>query len=103
MMWELIILLLIYLLSGLAALTVAGWVMVSGQFFDIDGLFLALVCLSLAAVFLGAFALSVRKGEFSQVLSKVRGRKKAAPEPAESAAPAQSERQPAKSVPSGPA
>ncbi len=91
-MRETIILLLIYLLSGLACLAVAAWTVISGQFFDIDGLFLVHVCLALAAVFLGAFGLAVWKGEFSDAISKIRKPKPAAPEqsgglPATSPAP----------------
>ena len=79
-MWETIILLMIYLVAGLLCLAVAGWGVVTGQFLEMDGLFLVLVCLSLAAVFLGAFALAVRRGEFAAVLKWLR-RPKAAPLP----------------------
>ena len=71
-MWETIILLAIYLVLGLVCLAVAGWGVVTGQFLDLDGLFLVLVCLSLAVVFLTAFALAVRRGEFAVVLKRLR-------------------------------
>ncbi len=87
-MWELIIELAIYLVISLAGLAVAAWGVVTGQFLDIDGLFLVLVCLSIAAVFLIAFALAVRKGEFAAVLAFLR-RSKPAPAPAPAAGKAQ--------------
>lgn len=74
-MWESILLLLFYLLGGLLCLAVAGWVVITGQFVDVDGLFLSLVCLTLAAVFLLAFGLAWRKGEFADVMAKLRAKK----------------------------
>ncbi len=71
-MWETIILLAIYLVLGLLCLAVAGWGVVTGQFLDVDGLFLVLVCLSLAVVFLAAFALAIRRGEFAAVMKGLR-------------------------------
>ncbi len=79
-MWETIILLVIYLIAGLLCLAVTGWGVVTGQFLEVDGLLLVLVCLSLAAVFLSAFALAVRRGEFAALLKWLR-RPKAAPLP----------------------
>ena len=78
-MWETIILLTIYLVVSLTCLVVACWVVITGQFLDIDGLLLMLVCLSLAVVFLTAFALAVRRGEFAGVLKRLRRPKPVAP------------------------
>ena len=85
-MLETIILLAIYLVVGLAGLAVAGWCVATGQFLDIDGLFLTLACLSLAVVFLAAFALAVRKGEFAEAIALLRRPK---PSPAKASAQAQ--------------
>lgn len=84
-MWEEIILLAIYVVVGLTCLAVAGWGVVTGQFLDIDGLFLVLACLSLALVFLTAFGLSVWRGEFAGVLDRLR--RSRSPTPAQSSNP----------------
>ena len=92
-MWEAIILLLIYLVVGLAGLAVAGWGVAAGQFFTMDGLFLVLVSLTLAVVFLTAFALGVRSGEFGEVLGRLR-RPKRSPAPSGAAQPDTASKEP---------
>lgn len=71
-MVETVIELAIYLVVGLGALAVAGWNVATGQFLTMDGLLLTLICLSGAAVFLGAFALAFRKGEFGDLFGRKR-------------------------------
>ena len=77
-MLETILLLLLYVVGGLVCLGVAAWTVISGQFFDIDGLMLAHICLAMAAVFFGALAIAVWKGEFREVLDWLRKPKTAA-------------------------
>jgi len=89
-MWELIIELAIYVVVSLAALAVAAWGVVTGQFLDIDGLFLVLVCLSIALVFLTAFALAVRKGDFAEAMAFLRRSKPAPAKASAQAAPSAS-------------
>src|SRR5262249_54896984 len=71
-MWETIIEMLFYLVAGLACLGTVVWAAATGQFFSLDGLFLILVCLTLAAVLLVAFALGLHSGDFQEVLSRLR-------------------------------
>ena len=71
-MWEEIVEVVFYVAGGLVCLAVAGWTAISGQLFTMDGLFLALICLTLAAVFFGAFALGVRSGDFDALLRRLR-------------------------------
>ena len=67
-MLETLLLLAAYLVLGLACMAVAGWAVITGQFLDIDGLFLALVSASIGGVFLLGFALAVWRGDFTEAL-----------------------------------
>ena len=74
-MAESIILLAIYLIMILVGLAAAAWVAASGSILSIDGMFFAAAAVTVAVVFVVAFAMSVRSGEFADVVNYIRGRK----------------------------
>lgn len=55
--------------DGLATVV---WELVNGRLFNIDGLWLALICLTLAAIFGGVLAWSIYTGELQRTLHKSR-------------------------------
>lgn len=61
-------------IMGLAAVV---WELATGRFFNIDGLWLTLISLTLAAVFGGNIAWSIYTGEFQRILHE--SRKRASP------------------------
>lgn len=69
------------LLATVIGLAIAAWEAISGRIFDIDGLWLTLISLTLAGVFGGALAWSFYTGEGQQMLRQLRkeARSKAAP------------------------
>jgi len=60
------------LLAAVIALAVVAWEIITGSVFDIDGLWLALISLTLAAVFGGSLAWSCYTGEAQQMLRRLR-------------------------------
>ncbi len=60
------------LLLGVAGLAVCAWVVVSRQFFTLDGLLLVSVSHLLSGLLVGNFAWSVRTGEVRAVLDDLR-------------------------------
>jgi len=71
-MFEELALALFCLLATLIGLAVAVWEVISGRVFDMDGLWLTLISLTLAAVFGGALAWSFHTGEGRQMLRQLR-------------------------------
>jgi len=71
-MWESIMLNALCLVLALSALGVAVWAVLSGQLFEtgIDGLFLVLVCLLLAVVFLLNPLMAIRRGWLRELLKQ---------------------------------
>jgi ABC-type nickel/cobalt efflux system permease component RcnA len=62
------------LLATVVGLAVVAWEVVSGRVFDMDGLWLTLISLTLAAVFGGSLAWSFYTGEGQQMLRQIRKR-----------------------------
>ena len=62
------------LLATVVSLAVVVWEVVSGRVFDMDGLRLTLISLTLAAVFGGSLAWSFYTGEWQQMLREFRKR-----------------------------
>jgi len=62
------------LLATAVSLAVVAWEVVSGRAFNIDGLWLTLIGLTLAAVFGGSLAWSFYTGEGQQMLRRLRKR-----------------------------
>lgn len=60
------------LLATVIGLAVSVWEVISGRIFDMDGLWLTLISLTLAAVFGGTLAWSFYIGEGRQVLRRLR-------------------------------
>jgi len=60
------------LLATVIGLAVAAWEVISGRVFDMDGLWLSLISLTLAAVFGGTLAWSFYTGKGRQVLRRLR-------------------------------
>ena len=60
------------LLATITGLAVAVWEVISGRAFDMDGLWLTLISLTLAAVFGGTLAWSFYTGEGRQMLRQLR-------------------------------
>jgi len=60
------------LLASLVGLAVAAWEVLSGRVFNIDGLWLTLISLTLAGVFGGALGWSFYAGEGQQLLRHLR-------------------------------
>ena len=71
-MFEELALALFCLLATLIGLAVAVWEVISGRVFDMDGLWLTLISLTLAAVFGGARSWSFHTGEGRQMLRQLR-------------------------------
>lgn len=81
-MFEELLLTVFCLLATVTGLGVAAWEVISGRVFDMDGLWLTLISLALAAVFGGAFAWSFHDGELQAMLRQFRkgSASKAAPD-----------------------
>ena len=62
------------LVATVLSLAVVAWEVVSGRVFDMDGLWLTLISLTLAAVFGGILAWSFYTGEGQQMLRQFRKR-----------------------------
>jgi hypothetical protein len=62
------------LLATVVSLAVVVWEVASGRVFDMDGLWLTLISLTLAAVFGGSLAWSFYTGEGQQMLRQFRPR-----------------------------
>jgi len=60
------------LLAAVIGLAVAVWEVISGRVFDMDGLWLTLISLTLAAVFGGTLAWSFYTGDGRQMLLRLR-------------------------------
>jgi ABC-type nickel/cobalt efflux system permease component RcnA len=74
-----VLILVFCFLMALGALTVVAWEVATGRVFDMDGLWLTLISLTLVAVFGGNLAWSAYQGEVQRILSHLRkGSKKAA-------------------------
>jgi len=71
-MFEELALSLFCLLAAVIALAVVAWEVISGRVFDMDGLWLTLISLTLAAVFGGTLAWSFYTGEGRQMLRQFR-------------------------------
>jgi hypothetical protein len=71
-MFEELLLSLFCLLTAVLGLAIAVWEAVSGRVFDMDGLWLTLISLTLAAVFGGNLAWSFYTGEGQQMLRQLR-------------------------------
>ena len=69
-MFEDIFLLVFCLLLAIGGLATVIWGLVTGRFFTIDGLWLALISLTLSAVFGGNIAWSIYTGELQRILRK---------------------------------
>ena len=66
MMLETILLLIASFLLGVGSLAVVVWLLLTGQFASLDGLFLTFACLILALVFFLNCGWSLRSQEFRQ-------------------------------------
>ena len=71
-MFEELVLLVFCLLGTVIGLAVVVWETISGRVFDMDGLWLTLISLTLAAVFGGNLAWSFYTGEGQQMLRQFR-------------------------------
>jgi len=71
-MFEELLLSLFCLLAAMLGLAIAVWEAISGRVFDMDGLWLNLIGLTLAAVFGGNLAWSFYTGEGQQMLRQFR-------------------------------
>ena len=71
-MLEGLVLLVLCVLAAVLGLPVVAWEAISGRIFSIDGLWLSLISLSLAAVFGGNLAWSLYTGEAQQMLRHFR-------------------------------
>ena len=71
-MFEDILLLVFCLILAVGGLATVVWGLVTGRFFSIDGLWLALISLTLSAVFGGNIAWSIYTGEFQRILHESR-------------------------------
>jgi len=67
-MFEDIFLLVFCLVLAIGGLATVVWGLVTGRFFTIDGLWLALISLTLSAVFGGNIAWSIYTGELPRIL-----------------------------------
>ena len=67
-MFEDILLLVFCFILGAAGLATAVWELVTGRFFNIDGLWLTLISLTLSVVFGGNIAWSMYTGELQRIL-----------------------------------
>jgi hypothetical protein len=71
-MFEDIFLLVFCLVLAIGGLATVVWGLVTGRFFTIDGLWLALISLTLSAVFGGNIAWSIYTGELQRILHESR-------------------------------
>jgi hypothetical protein len=71
-MFEELLLSLFCLLVAVLGLAISVWEAISGRVFDIDGLWLTLIGLTLAAVFGGNLVWSFHNGEGQQLLRQFR-------------------------------
>lgn len=78
-MMEPLLLLLVCLLVGLVSLAVAVWLAVSGRVAYLDGLSLALISLTVGAIFLSMVGWSYRTSELKAILESWRKRKNDTP------------------------
>ena len=69
-MIEDILLLVFCFILAIGGIAVVGWGIATGRIFSIDGLWLALICLSVSAVFGGNIAWSVYTGELRKILHR---------------------------------
>ncbi len=69
-MFEDLVILVFCGVLGVGGLATAIWELVTGRFFNIDGLWLTLICLTLAVVFGGNIAWSIYTGELQRILRK---------------------------------
>jgi hypothetical protein len=69
-MLEDIILLAFCFVLAIGGLATTVWELVTGRFFNIDGLWLTLISLTLAVVFGGNIAWSIYTGELQRILQK---------------------------------
>ncbi len=79
-MMEPLILLVISLFVGLASLAVAVWLALTGRVAYLDGLSLALISLTVGAIFLSMVGWSYRNSEVKAILESLRKRKNDAPD-----------------------
>ena len=71
-MFEDIFLLVFCFILAIGGLAAVVWGFVTGRIFSIDGLWLALICLTLSAVFGGNIVWSIYTGEFQRILQEWR-------------------------------
>lgn len=71
-MFEDIFLVVFCLLLAVGALATVVWELVTGRFFNIDGLWLTLISLTLLVIFGGNIAWSIYTGEFQRILGEHR-------------------------------
>jgi len=71
-MFEDIFLVVFCLILAVGGLATVVWGLATGRFFTIDGLWLALISLTLAAVFGGNIAWSIYTGELQRILGEHR-------------------------------
>jgi hypothetical protein len=69
-MLEDIFLLIFCSVLAIGGLATVGWGLITGRFFTIDGLWLALISLTLSAVFGGNIAWSIYTGELQRILRR---------------------------------
>ena len=69
-MIEDIVLVVFCFVLAVGGLATVVWGLVSGRFFTIDGIWLALISLTLAAVFGGNIAWSIYTGELQRILRR---------------------------------
>jgi hypothetical protein len=67
-----ILLILFCLLLAILGITTMVWELATGRFFNIDGLWLTLISLTLAVVFGGNLAWSIYTGELQRILHEWR-------------------------------
>jgi len=71
-MFEDVFLLVFCSILAAAGLATAIWELVTGRFFNIDGLWLTLISLTLSVVFGGNIAWSIYTGEFQRIIHESR-------------------------------
>jgi hypothetical protein len=63
------------LLIGLISLAICAWVVISGQWFTMDGLLMIAISLTVGVFFAGNFVWSVHTGEVREILNELRSRR----------------------------
>jgi hypothetical protein len=71
-MFEDVFILVFCFILAIGGLATVVWGIATGRFFTIDGLWLALISLTLSAVFGGNIAWSIHTGEFQRILREWR-------------------------------